>query len=401
MKTEVARRSRRALPGYLKHRSGQARVILGGKTHYLGKFGTPESHEEYSRLIREWEKNDRQPLVPVPDAQEAVISVGNLIDEFWRWVETTGAYRKNGVPTSAHARTKASLESLREFAGALGLRALSKQTLVVFRDHLCSDSPRTMIGVNKTIQIVKRMVAWGAERGMVQEMQAMLIGTLKAIREAPRKKPPVPLENLLKTIRKLEQTAPVVADMVKVQFLLGCRPGEVRLMRWANIDRAGVKKGRRTFWLYTVQDGKTRKEVYPISPEAQAILLRHEKDDATEPVFTPHDQARVTGRDHALPYKTPRPYERCDYLQCVRRAAKRAKVPAFGVHQIRHTSLSLVANDKRGGIGAAAALANHASHSTTARFYASCEAKSAMVGAELLQGRLKALSSKALEKTSA
>ena len=133
-------RRRRAVPGYLKHRSGQARVILNGKTHYLGAWGTPESHEAYSRLIREWEKNDRQPLTDIPDASAAAVTVGHLIEEHKRWTEVSGAYLKGGKPTSAHARTMAALEALHEFAGAMPIRSLTKQTLVLFRDRLCADN---------------------------------------------------------------------------------------------------------------------------------------------------------------------------------------------------------------------------------------------------------------------
>lgn len=36
-------------PGYSLHKaSGQARVKFNGKTTYLGKFGSPESHQRYA-----------------------------------------------------------------------------------------------------------------------------------------------------------------------------------------------------------------------------------------------------------------------------------------------------------------------------------------------------------------
>ena len=55
-------------PGLLLHKAtGQARVILNGKTHYLGAYGTPEAHVGYAELLRRWERNDRRPLVEVPD----------------------------------------------------------------------------------------------------------------------------------------------------------------------------------------------------------------------------------------------------------------------------------------------------------------------------------------------
>ena len=36
----------RRIPGYVHHKpTGQARVRINGKDYYLGKFGSPESHE--------------------------------------------------------------------------------------------------------------------------------------------------------------------------------------------------------------------------------------------------------------------------------------------------------------------------------------------------------------------
>ena len=42
-------------PSYLLHqRSGQARVRIDGKDHYLGPYESPESRERYDALIAQW-----------------------------------------------------------------------------------------------------------------------------------------------------------------------------------------------------------------------------------------------------------------------------------------------------------------------------------------------------------
>jgi len=44
----------RRVPAYRLHKpSGQARVIIHGKHHYLGKYGSPESLGKYHRLVAE------------------------------------------------------------------------------------------------------------------------------------------------------------------------------------------------------------------------------------------------------------------------------------------------------------------------------------------------------------
>ena len=42
------------VPSYRPHKSGNARVTLGGRDFYLGPFGSPESRVEYERLVGEW-----------------------------------------------------------------------------------------------------------------------------------------------------------------------------------------------------------------------------------------------------------------------------------------------------------------------------------------------------------
>ena len=43
---------RRRIPGYLHHKNtGQARVIIDGKVYWVGKHGSPQSHDRYDELI--------------------------------------------------------------------------------------------------------------------------------------------------------------------------------------------------------------------------------------------------------------------------------------------------------------------------------------------------------------
>ena len=53
----------RRIPKLGRHSSGQARVILGGKTYYCGRWGSPEAHARYAELVRAWQQNGEQLLV--------------------------------------------------------------------------------------------------------------------------------------------------------------------------------------------------------------------------------------------------------------------------------------------------------------------------------------------------
>src|SRR5438045_3477222 len=52
--TDMAR-TKSAVPRYCRHKASQQAVVrLDGIDHYLGPFGSPESHEAYERAIAEW-----------------------------------------------------------------------------------------------------------------------------------------------------------------------------------------------------------------------------------------------------------------------------------------------------------------------------------------------------------
>ena len=61
-------RPSRKVPAYGHHKaSGQARVRLDGKDHYLGAYGTAASRQEYDRVVAEWLAAGRNQPAPKPD----------------------------------------------------------------------------------------------------------------------------------------------------------------------------------------------------------------------------------------------------------------------------------------------------------------------------------------------
>ena len=174
----------------------------------------------------------------------------------------------------------------------------------------------------------------------------------------------MPYEDLLATIKQLPDD---IADMVRVQFLLACRPGEVCKMRWADVDRTPVVVEGEPYWVYTVPHAKTEhhgeETRYPVNEEAQAILSRSRTVDQHAPIFSP---ARRMAQGRERPQRRFRDcYNHHSYRRIMYRAAKKAGVPQFGPHRIRHLALTMIANDPAGGTGAAASLANHLSRKTT------------------------------------
>ena len=70
-------------PRYLLHKAtGQARVIIDGKTHYLGAYESPASIEKYNRLVAEYLNNGRRlppPTTSPTGGDRNAISIAEVV----------------------------------------------------------------------------------------------------------------------------------------------------------------------------------------------------------------------------------------------------------------------------------------------------------------------------------
>lgn len=343
------KRRRKAPPGMLRHASGQARVVLDGVTVYLGKFGTPAAHARYAEVVQRWQAGQ-----PVREARprtfvEAVArSVAEVVLLYDKWMDETRAYSKNGKSTTQRGLIRVALRELNRFAGDLAADEFTSSILVAHRDKLRAKPKLTAQGVNRKVGLVKQFVAWAAERGYVPETNAAVIRAVRSLRVTGKKRRElVPLADLTMTIEKLR---PHFADMVRLQFLLGCRPGEVCGMRWDDLTIGDSEEP----WRYVVADAKTShhgvETAYWIHDEAKEILRRHFLLKKGEFVFRTKRRAR---------------FDTKTVTRKIRVAARAAGVPDFTAHQIRHLALTLIANHPKGGLAAASAVGNHQNRSMT------------------------------------
>lgn len=67
-------------PSYRLHKARNSAVVtIDGKNHYLGPYGSPESHEKYARLIARWGAGGRAPANPPDPPEGAGGTVNELI----------------------------------------------------------------------------------------------------------------------------------------------------------------------------------------------------------------------------------------------------------------------------------------------------------------------------------
>ena len=364
------KRRRRMAPGMLRHSSGQARVVLDGATIYLGKFGTPEAHARYAEVVQRWQDGEQIVRAPRDSTNPPATTIAGVTLAYDEWIERVRLYQKEGQRTTQLGLIRKALKELNHFIGNVPARKFTSGLLIAHRDTLRENEGLSVQGINRKIGLIKQMVAWAAERGLVPETNAAVIRAVLPLRGAVlKRRKPVPLKDLKKALPFL---VPVIADMARLQYLLACRPGEVCRMRWEDIE---VPEAQADPWRYRVEGAKTEhhgsETVYFAHEQAKKILRRH---------------LRLPKQGFVFWTRRRECYSTKDYTRNLRRAAREAGVPAFTAHQIRHLALTTIANDPRGGQAAASAAANHSSRSMTDH-YIHNDVKLAVAATKLLSLR--------------
>src|SRR4051812_25929803 len=112
---------RRRIPSYRCFKpKNLGLVVIEGKQHYLGRYGTPESLAEYNRLIQEWltrlgnsAESRGEPASPTCTDDP---TVNELIVAFWSHAEHH--YRApDGRPTGEQDNFKLALRPIKQLYG--------------------------------------------------------------------------------------------------------------------------------------------------------------------------------------------------------------------------------------------------------------------------------------------
>jgi hypothetical protein len=231
-------------PRYTLHKpSGQARVRFGGKSHYLGKFGSPESYERYEALIREW-------FLRQGDVDGIVLTIDELCLLYLEHSE--GYYQKNGQPTREVANVRAALRPLIAEFGTTRAREFGPKALRQLRDGLigkadpriksAKERPITRQYINSILKKIRRMFQWAASEEFVPAaiFQALqTVAGLKKNRSTAREAIPIVPVDDPEIDKVIPHLAPQVATMVELQRLTGMRPNEVVALRPGETQCAG------------------------------------------------------------------------------------------------------------------------------------------------------------------
>lgn len=359
----TTKRRRRSTPQIREHKAtGRAYVYIAGKQTYLGTFGSDEAQESYHRLIAEWLKSGQSaPPAKPKTAERPGATIYELAAAYFRFAK--GYYVKNGRRTDEVYAIKSMVEKLTEVYGSLPIKEFTPKKLDAFRTHVIDVWARK--NLNKQVGRVVRMFAWGVAEELVDA------GTVAALRELPPLKKgrtkarettevkPVSDDDIESAIAEL---SPIVADMVRIHRLLGCRPSELCGIRPCDIDRRG------DVWVYIPEEHKNehqgKERPIFIGPRAQSVLMKYLLRPEDSYCFSPQEAPKA--RCNAL-----HKYTKDSYGRAVRRACKRAGV-MWSPNQLRHAVGTNVR--EQFGLEAAQVVLGHSSADIT-QVYAERNAK--------------------------
>lgn len=340
------------IPSYCHHKaSGQAVVRIDGRDIYLGRHNTPESRQEYDRLIAEWltRRNSPQPIEA--SVVPADFSVAELLARYLRFARTY--YLKNGRPTRELVNLEHAMTPLANLYGNTAVRDFRPSRLKTVREAMIQANLARRT-INARINRLRRIFKWGVENELVsaEVFHALLtVSPLKRGRSQARETDAVKpvAEHHVRAV--MTAVPPTLAAMIELQWLTGMRPGELVIMRSCDIDTTG------SVWFYRPAEHKTEhfgiERIVPLGPQAQQLLRPRLKVDVAAYIFSPKDVMaeryaarpthrrkpnlrRRTGRKLQDRYTTP------SYGRAIAYACQKAGIPHWSPNQLRHAAATRI-----------------------------------------------------------
>ena len=140
------------LPKYSR-KGRKAVVFMSGRTHYLGDYDSPESREEYDRLILQY-LNSNRTLAEVAKPARNYTTVEDVVIAFWK--HTKDYYGDSGKRRCHRNYIKTVLQSVRRLFGELPVNQFGPKRLKQFQRYLILRLDNSRSTVNKKTEIGTR-----------------------------------------------------------------------------------------------------------------------------------------------------------------------------------------------------------------------------------------------------
>ncbi|HET6325523.1 MAG TPA: hypothetical protein VFG04_12660, partial [Planctomycetaceae bacterium] len=147
------------VPTYRLHKArGLAVVTINGRNHYLGPFGSPESHARYAALIAEWQRSVASEIrLAVPSGPS--FTIGELALAYLEFA--IGYYTKNGEPTSQIHTERVGLRALVSLYQTEQATSFGPLKLKNIQQHLVGRNLARST-INSFSAAIKRAFKWAA-----------------------------------------------------------------------------------------------------------------------------------------------------------------------------------------------------------------------------------------------
>lgn len=267
------------LPSLTRHKTGQGVVRIRGKDYYCGKFGEPETRAHYEMLLAEYLANKHTFGMP-----KTKTSVEDLV---LAYID----FAVENLDRRDICSLKLISKCLVSNYGDLPADEFGPTQYKTIREIFASEGTnRSRQYINKSMAIVLRMFRWCTGEGMVDPKVIAVLREIQCLKRgrttAPESRPvtEVPQSVVDATLPHLPQ---VVADMVRLQQLLGCRPGELCSMT------AGMVNRSQAIWEIDLEEHKNAHRGHSrtifVGPRAQAILKTYLNRPLDRHCFSPRE----------------------------------------------------------------------------------------------------------------
>ena len=372
-------------PSYLLHKtSGQARVRIDGKDHYLGLHNSPESIDRYNELVDEW-------LARQGDVSAFTLTVDHLALLYLKHAD--GYYLKDEKPTGEGDTIRLALRPLLELYGISRAREFGPRKLKDVRNAMIQ-AGWVRTSINAHVGRIRRMFKWAVAEELLPVDVYTTLSTVSGLRSGrsrakePKPVKPVP-EAFVDAVRP--HVSRQVWGMIQLQLLTGMRPGEVVLMRGCDLNITD------NVWEYVPQSHKTshhgKQRMIFLGEKAQDVLWSFLKNDVQASLFSPADARREfdekrkqerkspitpsqqSRKRKAKPKKQPgERYTTVSYGRAIRNACKKAGIDPWSPNRLRHNAATNIRREF--GIEAARTVLGHSS-AITSEIYAEMDFDSA------------------------
>lgn len=391
------------IPSYRKHSSGQARVVINGRCYYLGQYGSKASKKRYDTLIAEWLASSRSKSFGV---QPEALTMSHLMLDYLRYCRRHYVRGRN----SEHVRTKQILRKVRKLYGELPAAEFGPRQFKAVRQLLIDSvserkrraddkTPPKKLSrtyINAQMKRVTRLFRWAAAEGLLpaEVYQSLrIIPALQRGRTSARECEKIrPVDEKLVNAT-LSHCSPVIADMIKLQLLCGCRPSEVCKLTPGMIHRS------EDVWTAELEEHKTahhdRRRIIYFGPESQNILAKYLLRGKESPLFSPKESDAKRRAAQSEKRTTPlscgnRPgtnrkkkpkcqlsdrYDTSSYGRAIKYACKKGGLEHWSPNQLRHTAATKIRS--MFGLDAAAKMLGHSEVAVT-QVYAQLDHKCAL-----------------------